>query len=166
LPRYPQHNTKEFFMAECLRGNPYPTPKLGPLLIDEAYIAAIERLIEYAAQASTDLTQQHSKEVAFDDSGVDALDMIIAKIRDRRWPADSNPFKWHANAIGSVLACIMLKRGNSLTAFRSKDNFTNFSVYVAATQVEYFPFHKVQKCLTSADAGTLAAYYGEFTGDM
>jgi hypothetical protein len=153
-------------MAECLRGNPYPTPKLGPLLIDEAYVSAIERLVEYAAQASTDLTQQHTIEVGFDDHSVGALDTIIAKIRPRQWPADSNPFKWHANAIGSVLACIMLKRGNSITAFRSKDNFTNFSVYVAATAVEYFPFHKVQKCLVSADAGTLAAYYREFTGDM
>jgi hypothetical protein len=153
-------------MAECLRGNPYPTPKLGPLLIDEDYVAAIERLIDYAAQASTDLGQQHNTELGFDDSGIVVIDQIINSVRARNWPAESNPFRWHANAIGSVLACIMLKRGNSLTAFRSKDNFTNFSVYVAATKVEYFPFHKVQKCLTSADVGTVAAYYKEFTGDM
>jgi hypothetical protein len=153
-------------MAECLRGNPHPTDKLGPLMIDEAYVSAIERLVEYAAQASTDLGQQHNMEVAFDDSGVAALDQIIATVRARNWPTDSNPFKWHANALGSVLACIMLSRGNSITAFRSKDNFTNFSVYVAPTQVEYFPFHKVQKCLTSANAGTVTAYYKEFTGDI
>ncbi len=153
-------------MAECLRGNPYPTPKLGPLLIDEDYVAAIERLIEYAAQASTDLGQQHNIELGFDESGIVVIDQIIISVRARNWPVESNPFRWHANAIGSVLACIMLKRGNSLTAFRSKDNFTNFSVYVAATKVEYFPFHKVQKCLTSVDAGTVAAYYKEFTGDM
>ena len=153
-------------MAECLRGNPYPTPKLGPLLIDEAYVSAIERLITYAAQASTDLSEQHGVEIPFDDSGVPALDIVIERVRERNWPADSNPFKWHANAIGSVMACIMLKRGNSITAFRSKDNFTNFSVYVEQTQVEYFPFHKVQKCLTSADAGKLIDYYREFAGDV
>lgn len=153
-------------MAECLRGNPYPTPKLGPLLIDEAYVAAIEKLVEYAAQASTDLGQQHGVEIGFDDDGVKALDQVIERVRARKWPVDSNPFKWHANAIGSVLACIMLKRGNSITAFRSKDNFTNFSVYVPQTSVEYFPFHKVQKCLSSADAGTVAAYYAEFAGDI
>ncbi len=153
-------------MAECLRGNPYPTPKLGPLLIDEAYVSALERLVEYAAQASTDLGQQHNMDVSFDVTGVAAVDAIIAKVRERNWPSDSNPFKWHANALGSVLACIMLSRGNSITAFRSKENFTNFSVYVASTQVEYFPFHKVQKCLTSADAGTIAAYYNEFVGDV
>jgi hypothetical protein len=153
-------------MAECLRGNPYPTPKLGPLMIDEAYVAALERLVDYAAQASTDLGQQNNIEVAFDITGVAALDDIINKVRARNWPAESNPFKWHANALGSVLACIMLSRGNSITAFRAKDNFTNFSVYVAATQVEYFPFHKVQKCLSSADAGTIADYYNEFIGDV
>lgn len=153
-------------MAECLRGNPYPTPKLGPLMIDEAYVAALEKLVEYAAQASTDLGQQHNIEVAFDVTGIDALDKIITSVRQRNWPVDSNPFKWHVNALGSVLACIMLSRGNSITAFRAKDNFTNFSVYVAATKVEYFPFHKVQKCLTSADAGTISAYYNEFTSDV
>lgn len=155
-------------MAECLRGNPYPTPKLGPLLIDEAYIAAIEKLVEYASQASTDLQSQHGIEVSFDDpnAGVAALDTIIARVRARNWPAESNPFKWHANALGSVLACMMLQRGNSITAFRAKDNFTNFSVYIPQTQVEYFPFHKVQKCLTSADAGTVEAYYHEFAGDV
>jgi hypothetical protein len=153
-------------MAECLRGNPHPTSKLGPLLIDEAYVSAIERLIEYAAQASTDLGQQHKKEVEFNDFGVAALDEIIVSVRARNWPTESNPFRWHANALGSVLACIMLMRGNSLTAFRSKDNFTNFSVYVAATQVEYFPFHKVKKCLSNPDAGTIEAYYREFAGDM
>jgi hypothetical protein len=153
-------------MAECLRGNPYPTPKLGPLLIDEAYVAAIEKLVEYAAQASTDLGQQHGIEIGFDDDGVKALDQVIDRVRARKWPVDSNPYKWHANAIGSVLACIMLKRGNSITAFRAKDNFTNFSVYVPQTKVEYFPFHKVQKCLTSVDAGTVAAYYAEFAGDV
>jgi hypothetical protein len=155
-------------MAECLRGNPYPTPKLGPLLIDEAYIAAIEKLVEYASQASTDLQSQHGIEVSFDDAnaGVAALDQIIARVRARNWPAESNPFKWHSNALGSVLACMMLQRGNSITAFRAKDNFTNFSVYVPTTKVEYFPFHKVQKCLVSADAGTVAAYYAEFAQDV
>jgi hypothetical protein len=135
-------------------------------MIDEAYVAALERLVDYAAQASTDLGQQNNMEVAFDITGVSALDDIINKVRARNWPAESNPFKWHANALGSVLACIMLSRGNSITAFRAKDNFTNFSVYVAATQVEYFPFHKVQKCLSSADAGTIADYYNEFIGDV
>jgi hypothetical protein len=153
-------------VAEHLRGHPNPTPKLGPLLIDEAYVAAIERLVEYAAQASTDLGQQHGVEIGFDEEGVTMLDHVIDRVRARNWPADSNPFKWHSNAIGSVLACIMLKRGNSITAFRSKDNFTNFSVYVPQTQVEYFPFHKVQKCLTSADAGTVTAYYREFSGNV
>ena len=153
-------------MAECLRGNPYPTPKLGPLLIDEAYVAAIEKLVEYAAQASTDLGQQHGVEIGFDDEGVKALDHVLERVRARKWPVDSNPYKWHANAIGSVLACMMLQRGNSITAFRAKDNFTNFSVYVPQTKVEYFPFHKVQKCLSSADAGTVAAYYAEFAGDV
>lgn len=155
-------------MAECLRGNPYPTPKLGPLLIDEAYIAAIEKLVEYASQSSTDLQSQHGIEVSFDDAnvGVAALDQIIARVRARNWPADSNPFKWHANALGAVLACMMLQRGNSITAFRAKDNFTNFSVYVPDTKVEYFPFHKILKCLSSPDAGTVAAYYAEFDGDM
>jgi len=155
-------------MAECLRGNPHPTSKLGPLLIDEAYISAIEKLVEYASQASTDLQAQHGIEVSFDDAqaGVQALDQIIDRVRARNWPADSNPFKWHANALGSVLACMMLQRGNSITAFRAKDNFTNFSVYVPTTAVEYFPFHKIQKCLTSPDAGTVADYYAEFDGDM
>ena len=153
-------------MAECLRGNPSPTPKLGPLLIDEAYVAAIEKLVEYAAQASTDLGQQHGVEIGFDDEGVKALDHVLERVRARKWPVDSNPYKWHANAIGSVLACMMLQRGNSITAFRAKDNFTNFSVYVPQTKVEYFPFHKVQKCLSSADAGTVAAYYAEFAGDV
>ncbi len=155
-------------MAECLRGNPNPTPKLGPLLIDEAYVAAIEKLVEYASQASTDLQSQHGIEVSFDDAavGIAALDQIIARVRARNWPPESNPYKWHANALGSVLACMMLQRGNSITAFRAKDNFTNFSVYVPPTKVEYFPFHKIQKCLTSADAGTVAAYYAEFDGDM
>jgi hypothetical protein len=153
-------------MAECLRGNPYPTPKLGPLLIDEAYVAAIEKLVEYAAQASTDLGQQHGVEIGFDDEGVKALDHVLERVRARKWPVDSNPYKWHANAIGSVLACMMLQRGNSITAFRAKDNFTNFSVYVPQTKVEYFPFHKVQKCLGSAEAGTVAAYYAEFAGDV
>lgn len=155
-------------MADCLRGNPYPTPKLGPLLIDEAYVAAIEKLVEYASQASTDLQAQHGVEVSVDDAqaGVTALDQVIARVRARNWPVESNPFKWHANAIGSVLACLMLQRGDSITAFRAKDNFTNFSVYVPQTKVEYFPFHKVQKCLTSADAGTVASYYHEFAGDV
>ncbi|HEX3135321.1 MAG TPA: hypothetical protein VHX44_17275 [Planctomycetota bacterium] len=155
-------------MAECLRGNPYPTPKLGPLLIDENYVAAIEKLVEYASQASTDLQAQHGIEVSFDDAatGVAALDQIIARVRARNWPADSNPFKWHANALGSVLACMMLQRGNSITAFRAKDNFTNFSVYVPDTKVEYFPFHKIQKCLSTPDTGTVVAYYAEFDGDM
>lgn len=155
-------------MAECLRGSPCPTPKLGPLLIDEAYVAAIEKLVEYASQASTDLQSQHGVEVSFDDedASVQALDHIIARVRARNWPADSSPFKWHANAMGSVLACIMLKRGDSITAFRAKDNFTNFSVYVPTTKVEYFPFHKVVKCMGSADAGTVEAYYAEFVGDM
>lgn len=155
-------------MAECLRGNAFPTPKLGPLLIDEAYIAAIEKLVEYASQASTDLQSQHGIEVSFDDpaQGIAAIDQIIARVRARNWPPESNPYKWHANALGSVLACMMLQRGNSITAFRAKDNFTNFSVYVPTTQVEYFPFHKIQKCLSSADAGTVAAYYAEFDGDM
>jgi len=70
-------------MAECLRGNPYPTPKLGPLLIDEDYVAAIERLIEYAAQASTDLGQQNNCELGFDDSGIAAIDKIIISVRAR-----------------------------------------------------------------------------------
>ncbi|MBA3698389.1 MAG: hypothetical protein H0W78_06020 [Planctomycetes bacterium] len=155
-------------MAESLRGNPHPTPKLGPLLIDEAYIAAIEKLVEYASQASTDLQSQHGLEVSFDDAntGVKALDQIIERVRARNWPADSSPLKWHANALGAVLACMMLQRGNSITAFRSKDNFTNFSVYIPNTKVEYFPFHKIQKCLSSTDTGTVAAYYAEFDGDM
>jgi hypothetical protein len=153
-------------MAECLRGNPWPTPKLGPLLIDEAYVAAIEKLVEYAAQASTDLGEQHQVEVSFDEEGMATLDTLIAKVRTRNWPPESNPFRWHANAIGSVLACAMLKGGNSITAFRAKDNFTNFSVYVPKTKVEYFPFHKAQKCLSSPDAGTLASYYGEFARDV
>ncbi len=155
-------------MAECLRGSAFPTSKLGPLLIDEAYVAAIEKLVEYASQASTDLQAQHGVEVSFDDpaAGIAALEVIIGRVRARNWPTDSNPFKWHTNALGAVLACMMLQRGNSITAFRAKDNFTNFSVYVPDTKVEYFPFHKILKCLGSADAGTLKAYYAEFDGDM
>lgn len=153
-------------MAESLRGNPSPTSKLGPLLIDVAYLQALEKIIEFAAQASGDLDRKHDCTITFDLAGVQLLDRILIDVRANNWPKESGHFRWYQTSLGSVLACSMLQYGNSITAFRSKDNFTNFSVYVAQTHVEYFPFHKVHKCLTSADAGTLEDYYGEFTRDV
>jgi hypothetical protein len=153
-------------MAESLRGSPSPTSKLGPLLIDVAYLQALEKIIEFAAQASSDLDSKHGTQITFDLAGVQALDRILGEIRANNWPKESGHFRWYQTSLGSVLACAMLQYGNSITAFRSKDNFTNFSVFVEQTQVEYFPFHKVHKCLISGDAGSLESYYGEFTRDV
>ncbi len=150
-------------MVDCLRGGPAPTSRLGGLLIDEPYQQAFMNLIELAAVSQAELCERHPYPIAFDQYGMAALDRIAHDLWQGGWSAQSPDFAWYVKAMGGVLACTMLQFGNSIIAFRSKDNFNNFSVYVARTQCEFFPFHKITKLLSTARSGTVADYYLAFT---
>lgn len=150
-------------MAEYLRGNPGPTGQLGPLLIDVAYQSALERLIEHAVHAQMELSDRHSVPLSFDDKGVRALDRIVAELTGVGRGLNSDALDYYAGTIGAVLACSMLKIGNSITAFRHKDERCgNFSIYVPRTRVEYFPFHQSRRMLTTPKSRGLDAYYQDF----
>lgn len=150
-------------MADCLRGSSAPTPKLGPLLID--YSQAFGSLVELAASSAVELGERHGYPINFDQYGVAALDRIVADLWRDEWTPQSPLFDLYVKAIGSVLACTILKFGNSIIAFRGKDNFNNFSVYVSSSQTEYFPFHRVNKSLSVPASGTISDYYLAFTAD-
>jgi hypothetical protein len=150
-------------MADCLRGSNAPTSKLGPLLID--YSQAFGNLVELAASSAVELGERHGYPIEFDQYGVAALDRIIADLWRDGWTFQSPLFDAYVKAIGSVLACTILKYGNSIIAFRAKDNFNNFSVYVSTSQTEYFPFHRANKSLATPNSGTVSDYYTAFIAD-
>jgi hypothetical protein len=150
-------------MVDCLQGGTAPTSRLGGLLIDEPYQQAFMNLIELAAVSQAELSERHPYPIAFDQYGMAALDRIAHDLWQGGWSAQSPEFAWYVKAMGGVLACTMLQFGNSIIAFRAKDNFNNFSVYVARTQSEFFPFHKITKLLTTAASGTVCDYYQAFT---
>lgn len=150
-------------MVDCLQGDNAPTSRLGGLLIDEPYQQAFMNLIELAATSQGELCERHPYPIAFDQYGMAALDRIAHDLWKGGWSAQSEEFPWYVKAMGSVLACTMLQFGNSIIAFRSKEQFNNFSVYVARSRSEYFPFHKITKLLTTAASGTVAEYYQAFT---
>lgn len=152
-------------MADCLTGDSAPTSRLGGLLIGEPYQVAFMNLIELAATSQVELCERHPYPLTFDQYGMAALDRMAADLWQHDWSAQSPDFAFYVKAMGSVLACTMLQYGNSTIAFRSKDKFDNFSVYVARSQSEFFPFHKLTKLLTTPRSGTVVDYYRAFTGE-
>lgn len=152
-------------MVDCLTGDSAPTSRLGGLLIGEPYQVAFMNLIELATTSQVELSERHPYPLAFDQYGMAALDRISADMWQNGWSAQSPDFPFYVKAMGSVLACTMLQFGNSFIAFRSKDQFNNFSVYVERSKSEFFPFHKVTKLLTTPRSGTVIEYYQTFTGE-
>jgi hypothetical protein len=122
-------------------------------------------LIELATTSQVELSERHPYPLAFDLYGMAALDRIAADLWRDGWTAQSAELPYYVKAMGSVIACTMLQFGNSIIAFRSKDQFTNFSVYVERTKSEYFPFHKITKLLTVPASGTVHDYYQAFIAD-
>jgi hypothetical protein len=104
-------------------------------------VAAIEKLVE---RRVADLQSQHGIEASFDDAAVG-----VAGTRDqdhhrsRACAELAGRTNFSSGTPTRLVRCwpvLMLQRGNSITAFRAKDNsLPIFSVYVPTTKVEYFP---------------------------
>lgn len=123
----------------------------GPILGGVEHERALSNLNATVVQARA-AAQEHFK-IAIS-SGINAaetIDSIVGDMRNTGWNSNDGNLDLFVVHFGSILASAMLQVPGVQPVFRSITEANHCSVWHPKSRTEYFPFHKILKCLTESE---------------
>jgi hypothetical protein len=143
---------------DVLRGALAPTDAFGIVLKGADAARALAYLRDVAQQARHNLREVFGIDVSLDSKGVEQLDSIVGQMWATGWDPEKDNLNLFATHFGALLYEAML--GPSMAAIvRSLDYADHHSLWQAATQTEFFPFHKAAKCLVNGATDSMMQMY-------
>jgi hypothetical protein len=142
---------------DALQGKDSPTDCFGPVLRADAHVRAMSNLAAVCEQAEAAVRDIFGQDLTRPGSIVE-LDDVIHEMWATGWDPAPGNVKLFVVHFGALLASAMLRTHGTVGVFRSETIIDHVSVWHRQSRTEYFPVHKVVKCLT--------ARYGESASQM
>lgn len=143
-------NTMEVPPFDALKGDSHPTEICGPVLTGSEHDSALSNFNTMTEQARAAVQEHLKVSISSGINSVESIDRIIVDIWNTGWNPEDGNLNLFVLHFGSLLASAMLKVPGTQPVFRSTTNANHFSVLHSKSGMEYFPFHKLTKCLTES----------------
>ncbi len=133
---------------DLLNGSDKPTDSFGIILENTEYAEALLQFEDLFNKAKESLAEIFNFDLSYHEDIVNGLDAIISEMWSTGWDPNNADLNLYCSHFGVILAFHMGSMPNVRIVMRSLNNLNHLSVWHEASKSEYFPFHKIVKCLT------------------
>ncbi len=146
---------------DALIGSEKPTDSFGGILENAEFDIAMLRFEELANQAIITVCEMFDINLSDPKITADELDGIISEMWSTGWNPEEADFNLFCSHYGTILASLMKIVPNTSIVFRSSSNINHLSIWHESSKTEYFPFHKIAKCLTRRHGESVRQMIGD-----
>lgn len=133
---------------DLLNGSEKPTDCFGVILENAEYADAFLQFKDLVNQAKESIAEIFNFDLSDPEDIVNGLDAIISQMWSTGWDPNNASLNLFCSHFGAVLAFYMGSLPKVRIVLRSLNKLNHLSVWHEASKSEYFPFHKIVKCLT------------------
>ena len=133
---------------DAIIGSAKPTGSFGDILKYEEHEKAISEFENLVLLAKEAVREDFNLNLSDFTNAADELDNIILEMWSEGWNPENGDLNLFCSHFGAVLASLLIAVPNTKFVFRSSTELDNLSIWHEPSKTEYFPFHKIAKCLT------------------
>ncbi len=134
---------------DAIIGSEKPTGSFGNILKYEERDEAISEFENLLLLAKESVRENFNIFLSDSINAATELDNVISEMWSEGWNPEVGDLNLFCSHFGAILASLLIAVPNTKYVFRSSTELDNLSVWHEPSKTEYFPFHKIAKCLTA-----------------
>lgn len=145
---------------DALEGAQEPTDCFGGVLTGSAHESAMCHFAELCDEADNAVKDIFGRELLAE-GRISELDDVINEMWENGWNPETGDLNLFVLHFGVLLTAAMLSVEQTTPVFRSESVLNHVSVWRLPSGTEYFPVHKVLKCLVNRRGESASQMYND-----